>query len=191
MPNVATYLLGLAALVALAPLAMGLGKALAAYRRYRGRRVVVCPERLAFTEVEVDAGAAALTAPYGPPRLHLKSCTHWPERWPCGEECLAQVRAAPEACLVRKILSDWYVGKACFYCGRPFGTIHWHDHEPALLGPSGTTVAWKQVPVERMLEMLFSYRPICWSCHVAESFRREHPHLVADRPSRASLHPRA
>jgi hypothetical protein len=182
--------LGLAALVALAPLSIVLARALSAYRRYRGRRVVVCPEKLAFTEVEVDAGAAAFAAPYGPPRLRLKSCTHWPERWPCGEECLAQVKAAPEACLVRKILTDWYVGKACLSCGRQFGPIRWHDHEPALAGPTGDTVAWKDVPVERLLEVLFSHRPVCWSCHGAETFRREHPELVTDRPPRASLRPR-
>ena len=25
------------------------------------------------------------------------------------------------------------------------------------------------------------YRPVCWTCHVGETFRREHPELVVDR----------
>ena len=28
--------------------------------------------------------------------------------------------------------------------------------------------------------------PVCWNCHIAESFRREHPDLVTDRDNRAT-----
>jgi hypothetical protein len=27
-----------------------------------------------------------------------------------------------------------------------------------------------------------SSAPVCWSCHIAESFRRTHPELIVDRP---------
>ncbi len=30
--------------------------------------------------------------------------------------------------------------------------------------------------------------PLCWDCHVAESFRREHPDLATDRDSRTPAH---
>lgn len=184
MPAASTYLLGLAALVALAPLAMGLSMAVRAYLRYRGRRVVVCPERLDVAAVEVNAAFAALTAPYGRPDLRLKSCSHWGEPGECGQKCLAQIAAAPEACLLRNILSEWYQGRACAYCHRPFGAIHWHDHTPALLGPERVTVEWKDVAAERVMEVLATSLPVCWSCHVAETFRRERPDLVTERPPR-------
>ena len=36
--------------------------------------------------------------------------------------------------------------------------------------------------------MLDSYLPVCWDCHIAESFRREHPELVTDRDSKTLTH---
>lgn len=184
MPAASTYLLGLAALVALAPLLMGLSMAVRAYLRYRGSRVVVCPERLDIAAVEVDAAVAALTAPYGRPDLRLKSCSHWREPGECGEKCLAQIAAAPEACLLRNILSGWYLGRICVYCHRPFAKLRWHDHAPALLSPARVTVEWKDVPPERVMEVLATHRPVCWNCHVAETFRHAHPDLVTERPPR-------
>ena len=31
-----------------------------------------------------------------------------------------------------------------------------------------------------------THLPVCWNCHIAESFRREHPELVVDRPASSS-----
>jgi hypothetical protein len=84
--------------------------------------------------------------------------------------------------LVRTLLTRWYAGKACSYCGKRFGEIHWHDHKPALLGLDGRTVEWPDVPAEKIPEALASDRPVCWNCHIVETFRREHSDLVVDRP---------
>jgi hypothetical protein len=175
------YVLGVAALVGAGVLAVALRVALRAYLRYRGTRVIVCPEQVEFAAVEVDAVTAALTAPYGKSDLRLESCSRWPERGDCGEACLAQIEAAPEACLLRTILTDWYQGKSCALCGKPFGEIRWMDHEPALLGSEGVTVEWRETAPELVVSVLASHRPVCWNCHVAETFRRQHPDLVTDR----------
>ena len=37
-------------------------------------------------------------------------------------------------------------------------------------------------PLEKLQEVLATHWPVCWNCHVAETFRREHPELVAHRP---------
>ena len=69
------------------------------------------------------------------------------------------------------------------YCHKPFGEIHWHDHPPALLDSKRKTVEWDTIPAEKLQEALGTHRPVCWSCHIAQMFRREHPELVVDRPS--------
>ncbi len=165
----------------LAFLYLALGSAVPAWLRFRGKRVIVCPETGKPAAVEVDAGHAALTAlPH--PVLRLESCTRWPERKGCGQVCLDQIEASPEDCLVVNMLTRWYQERSCAYCGKPFETIHWHDHKPALLNPDGRTVTWAQVPPEQVPEVLKTHRPVCWNCHGAETFRREHPDLVTDRP---------
>ncbi len=69
------------------------------------------------------------------------------------------------------------------YCHKPFGEIHWHDHPPALLNKERKTVQWNEIPAENLQAALGTHRPVCWSCHMAETVRREHPELVVDRTS--------
>jgi hypothetical protein len=158
------------------PLAAG------AYVTFRGKRLVTCPETRRPAAVEVNVFPAALSAGiFGEAKLRLKSCSRWPEREGCGQECLLQVELAPEDCLIRTILDRWYRGRKCAYCGRPFGVVHWFDHKPALVTPEGVTVEWNQFSPERLSEILATHKPVCWDCHIAESFRREFPDLVTDR----------
>ena len=35
---------------------------------------------------------------------------------------------------------------------------------------------------EQLPEIFATHQPVCWNCHIAESFRRLHPELVTDRP---------
>ena len=152
-----------------------------AYVKYRGKRVVTCPETRKAVAIEVDARHAGITAAVGYPDLRLKSCTRWPEREDCGQECLLQVELSPQDCLVRNILTSWYAGKHCISCGRKFGEIHLLDHKPALLGPEGKTVEWSDVAPEKVPEVLATHFPVCWDCHITESFCREHPEMIVDR----------
>ncbi len=162
--------------------AFELVRALRTYFKFRGKRIVSCPETHQPAGVRVAAGKAALEAMVGSPHLSLSECSRWPEKEGCGQECLAQIKDAPEACLVSTIVNHWYEGKSCVYCHKPFGEIHWHDHPPALVDEQSKTVQWNEVPVENLEQTLATHWPVCWSCHIAETFRREHPELVTNRP---------
>src|SRR3990170_731940 len=69
-------------LLLVAAIVLGAGVyAFIAYRtwaRFRGTRVVVCPENHQTAAVEVDAGQAAVSAVMGSPDLHLQACSRWP-----------------------------------------------------------------------------------------------------------------
>jgi hypothetical protein len=52
---------------------------------------------------------------------------------------------------------------------------------PALMGPEGKTIGWDDVPPQHLPEIFSSYKPVCWNCHVTETFRRVHPDVVTGR----------
>jgi hypothetical protein len=160
-----------------------LTRAVRVYLTFRGNRLVSCPENHRPAAVRVAAGKAALETMVGDQQLRLSACSRWPERQDCPQECLAQIEEAPKACLVWTIINRWYQGQVCAYCRKPFGEIHWHDHPPALVNREHKTVQWNEIPAENLQDALGTHRPVCWSCHMAETFRREHPELVVDRPS--------
>ena len=62
------------------------------YSRFRGVRLVSCPETQAQVKVELDATQAAVTAAVGPPEVRVKRCARWPEHADCGQECVAAMR---------------------------------------------------------------------------------------------------
>jgi len=172
----------------LALLAIGiLGRRWAgAWLRFRGARVITCPENQRPAGVHVDERYAALSAVKGAPALRLSACSRWPELQGCGQACLAQIEASPEACLVRNILTDWYRGKVCACCGTPFGEIRWAVQKPGLLSADKTTLEWNQVPAERLPEILEAALPVCFACHMANTLVRTHPELALDRGARGA-----
>jgi hypothetical protein len=149
--------------------------------KFRGKRVITCPETRKAAAVDVDAVHAGITALFHQPDLRLKNCSRWPEKRDCGQECLLQVELSPEGCLLRHMLTSWYEGKKCAACGTPFHEIHWMDHKPALLSPTGHTILWNEVPAEKIPELLSTHKPICWDCHVFERLYSEYPELMVDR----------
>src|SRR4051812_32154834 len=92
-------------------LVVGGWRLIRAWWRYRGMRVITCPENFRPAGVQVDASHAAATAWGRSPDLRLASCSRWPERAGCGQQCLAEITHAPADCLVRNILEKWYAGK--------------------------------------------------------------------------------
>ena len=152
------------------------------YYRMRGTRVIACPENEQPAAVTVDARRAALTAAAGHERLRLDSCSRWPEKAGCGQECLKQIEAQPTDCLVRTQVDRWYADKSCAICGKALGQVEWAAHAPALRAPDGRTLEWRDVKPETMFEVMGSHAAICWDCHVAETFRRQRPDLVLDNP---------
>ena len=157
-----------------------------AYLLFRGKRVVVCPETHKYVAVEVDAAHAAATATDEGTELRLSSCTRWPERADCDQDCVYQIANAPEDCAVRTILADFYEGRSCVLCHKPLAAPRWDDHKPALMRAyDRRTFECRELPPEALPVVLDSYLPVCWNCHVTESFRREHPELVTERDSKA------
>jgi hypothetical protein len=159
----------------------GLAQVFRTYLKYRGQRVVTCPETHKPAAVHVDAVKAARAAMTGKQGIRLEQCSRWPEKRDCGQECLSQVNADPESCLVWSMVAAWYRGKSCAYCQKPFSGIHWHDRHPALLSPERVAKQWNEIPAEKLPEVFQTYLPVCWNCYIAETFRRENADQVLDR----------
>lgn len=169
-------------LVTLVAVAVVLASAVKSYMKWRGTRVIICPESRQPARVEVDAGHAALLAPINARAVRLKDCSRWPERSDCGQECLHEIEASPEECLIRNILTKWYEGKKCALCGKPFGEINWLDRKPALMSPGRPSCEWSEIRPEEVWNVLATATAVCWNCHITETFRRRYPELVVDRP---------
>ena len=152
-----------------------------ASRVFGGERIIICPETGKQAAVEVDVRRAAITSLLGQTDLRLESCWRWPLRQDCGQECLLQLDVAPADCIVRSVLEKWYRGKKCAFCDREFEAVQLIDHKPALLNPEGVTMEWRRVPISAAPEVLSSWQPVCWNCHIAQTFKREHPDLVVER----------
>ena len=157
-------------------------RAFRTYLKFRGKRIVSCPENHLAAAVDVSAGKAALESAVGAPHLALSFCSRWPEREGCGQDCLAQIQESPHACLVWTIVNQWYAGKECVFCHQPFHEIHWHDHPPALLDEENRTVEWKDIHAENLQQAFRTHLPVCWNCHIAQTFRRVHSELIVVRP---------
>ena len=170
---------GIAVLVILA---MGGYRYLRTYFKFRGQRLVSCPRAHERAAVRVAAGKAALKSAAGQDSLRLCECSRWAGPPRCNQHCLEQIREAPDACLVWNIMSRWYQGQSCAYCQEPFTAIHWHDHPPAMIGEDRKSIQWNEVPAEQLQETMRTHVPICWNCHITETFRRVHPESVVDRP---------
>src|SRR5262249_61527412 len=134
-----------AVVLAAAGLAYYLRQSGKAFLRFRGKSIVTCPETHAPVGVAVDALRAAATAPFGGPELRLKACTRWPEREPCGQECLVQIEASPEDCSVRHLLARFYARASCVLCGAPTGPIPATGRQPAFRRAGGQGAAWARL----------------------------------------------
>lgn len=61
-----------------------------AYRRYRYRKVITCPQTHSLAEVNIKAGLGALGAAVGRPVMRVNNCSLWPKRKGCDENCVAE-----------------------------------------------------------------------------------------------------
>ena len=178
MTTLAVILASLAALAAFA--------SARAVVRVRGKRLVTCPETGGSAAVEVDLRYAAFGGAFGRPLQRLGACSRWPERGRCGMPCLDQIEAAPEEGLVADVLTRWYRGGRCAFCGGGFEDVRWHDEKPALLAADGALVAWEDLRPEAVPAALGDHRPVCWNCLVVQTLRRERPDLFARSGPRAA-----
>jgi hypothetical protein len=150
--------------------------------RFRGKRLVTCPATLTPEVVQVKTLHAVMSSFFGEPRYRLKDCSRWSERRKCGQKCVRQIEAAPLGCLIRDMLERWYAGKDCAFCRQPLGHVDWYERQPAVRDEQGITREWRDIPATKIPEVLRTHLPVCWNCHIAERFRRQHPELVIERP---------
>ncbi len=155
---------------------------LIARRRQSGERIITCPETLTPEVVRVDAGHAAWTELRGEKELRLETCSRWPERRDCGQECLAEIECAPDGCLVRERLEGWYRGASCAFCTVPIAPIRWFDHRPGLRSPEGRVLEWEEIAAQDLPAALRTHQPVCFDCMVAETFRERFPDRYVDDP---------
>lgn len=73
----------------IAPLILG------TYRRFRGRRTIICPETDQIVEVELKAGRAGLMSVFGTQLARVKRCSLWPRKKGCSEECVQEYWRSP------------------------------------------------------------------------------------------------
>lgn len=159
-----------------------LGTFLGAWRRYRGVRVITCPENREPAAVRIAAvDAATSIALSGESDLHLRSCSRWPEMAGCDEACRNQIEDSPQACRLETIVGSWYEGKDCHYCAKEIGEIVWHERPPAVTLADGTIHEWKDLAAERLPKIFAEGNPVCWTCFMVENFRKEHPDLIVQR----------
>lgn len=155
---------------------------------YRGTRVITCPENLEPAAVKVNAvHAARWNALAGEPDLQLRSCSRWPEKADCDQACLANIETNPALCLVTTLVKDWYNGKDCAVCAHPIGEIVWHER-PAAVRIGGVTTEWKEIAPQDLPKAFAAGEPVCWTCHIKETFVREHPKMVVERPRPTEAH---
>lgn len=158
-----------------------LGIAARQFVKLRGKMLVTCPETQKTAAVEVANGHAAMGAMVNQQHMELNECSRWPERSDCGQNCLHQIEEDPVSHQAWNIVSRWFDGKECVYCGKPVKELSHFDRTPALMHTGGNTTEWDQLPPENLPDELSISMPVCWSCHMIETFRRKHPDLVVER----------
>lgn len=154
--------------------------------RFRDKMLVTCPETHEPAAVKVNVVRAAVKAIAGRQGLELSDCSRWPERKECDQDCLEQVERDPENHRVWTIAAHWYAGKKCVYCRKPIEKLSHFDRSPALLDRERNTAEWDHLPAETLPGSFSRDLPVCWSCHIAQTFLREHPDLVVYRPWKKS-----
>lgn len=152
------------------------------YYQNPGRQSVACPETGRPAAVEVDRKFAFWTALRGQEHSRLESCSRWPEKGDCGQECLAQLDPSPEN--VDRLLKKWYEEKSCAICTRSLTPSDWQRSRLGVLNSDNKIFELREMTLERLASSLESMRPLCWSCHQEERARQAVPARVlkGERP---------
>ena len=152
------------------------------FMKYGGKMLVTCPETGKPAAVKVDLWRAIVAAVFGRYRVRLCACSRWPERAGCAQDCLCQIESNPEAHQAWTVAAKWFAGKKCAYCGDAIPPVTHMDRMPALVNLEKKTYEWNEIPPEDLPDAFEACKPVCWNCHIAETFIRQHPDLVTFRP---------
>ena len=146
---------------------------LQSYFQNRDRQSAICPENGEPVDIEIDRTYSFWTALRGQEHSRLQSCTLWPEKGDCGQECLAQVDPSPEN--VERLMLGWYQGKMCAICTRAISPADWRRGRLAWLDEQHELVEIRQVNLKQLQLALEQMRPLCWICHQEERVRQAVP----------------
>ncbi len=140
------------------------------YYKNRGRQSVICPDSQQPVDVEVDRKFGFWAALRGQEHSRLQSCSRWPEKGDCGQECLAQLDPSPEN--IDRLLTKWYEGKSCAVCARALTPSDWRRSRLAVLNNDNKIFELREMTLERLQSSLENMRPLCWNCHQEERARQ-------------------
>jgi hypothetical protein len=151
--------------------------------KFHGTMLVTCPENHKAAAVKPSLVRAVAGEFIKHPDLELTSCSRWPERLDCDQTCLFQVEQGPDQHRVWDIATKWFEGKKCAMCSKPIEAVSHLDHAPALMTIADRkTVEWRDLPAEQLPEAFAKCLPLCWSCHMTETFLRKFPDRAVIRP---------
>jgi hypothetical protein len=169
----AAFLIVLFIIGAIVLVALPIGLSLQSYFRNRGRRTVICPDSHEPATVELDTKFAFSTALRGEEHDRLQSCTRWPDKGDCRQECLAQLDPSPEN--LERLLQKWYQGKTCAICGRTLTPADWRRSRLALLNEKQKLFELRHMHLGEVPSALDHMLPLCWNCHQEERARQAEP----------------
>jgi len=174
---VVLFFLG-ACLVTGLPIALSLQN----YFKNRGSRLVTCPETREAVVMTPDKKFAFWTALRGQEHSRVETCSRWPEKDDCEQECLAEIEASPEN--IDRLLSSWYTGKTCAICDGALSNADWQRGRLAVLNQQQELLDLRKLSLENLRAGLENMRPLCWNCHQEERVRHpyEAPALKGARP---------
>jgi hypothetical protein len=149
-------------------------------RNLFGARLVTCPETGSVAAVRFSRLHALLAMV----RRHgsdapLSHCSRWATRGPCEQPCVPQAKM-PDAA-VASLIDRWSVERRCVLCEKPLSNASLVGHYVSLRAGDGATTEWPDLAPETLPETLRARQPVCWNCHISETFRRRYPGLVVDR----------
>lgn len=145
--------------------------------RRSARRVITCPETFKNEVIEIDRAHELYTLLRDKKETRLKSCTRWPERDDCDQDCVAQVDAGPA--VIDRILGKWYDGKNCAVCAMPLVRYDFQRGRAAALDGDGTLVELRDMNWNEFPMSLERFTPICWKCHEAQLAQRRERRAMA------------
>jgi hypothetical protein len=149
-------------------------------RNFFGVRLVTCPETGTVAAVRFSRMQAIVAALGGQERApRLAHCSRWAAHGPCAQACAPQAKA-PDA-TVGNMVARWSVQRRCALCDNPLADAPLAGHHFSLRSPDGRTIEWPDIAPETLRDALASRQPVCWNCHISETFRRRYPELVVDR----------
>jgi hypothetical protein len=134
------------------------GESLTTYWKFRGRRVVTCPQTREAAAVTIDATHAARTS-VGEAASARRPLFALAEQHDCDQACVAEIDAAPERCCVHAIVGDWYRDKACVLCQRAILGADGSLGMAALMAPDRTSMEWTAVRAQDLPSVLRSHQP--------------------------------